>query len=221
MANMPVDRMIEAPTFTHSCVDKFAPFIINKRQSENSRVIHKKVADFVDTNSFILALWRFIACRGNVRFMRSGNDHDFVGAAKELGQTLKEMDQEVKLFLKTHGTDWIVWERNLPAVSHMRDVWDRQIRSARPILSALLITHGKSLDDESLRTLMAEAEAVMNSTSLTVETIPQRYMSFDFIVSRFSDKEVQCHHATTWKHLEDLNPQICISKRGGDGYNTL
>ena len=153
--------------------------------------------------------------------MRSGNDHNFVGAAKELVQALKEMDQEVKLFLKTHGTDWIVWKRNLPAVSHMRDVWDKQIRSARSILSALLITHGKNLGDESLRILMAEAEAVMNSTSLIVETIPEHYKSFEFIASRLSNKEVQCHHATTWKHLEDLNPQICISKRGGDGYNTL
>ena len=93
--------------------------------------------------------------------MGSGNDHNFVGAAKELVQALKEMDQEVKLFLKTHGTDWIVWKRNLPAVSHMRDVWDKQIRSARSILSALLITHGKNLGDESLRILMAEAEAVI------------------------------------------------------------
>ena len=53
MANIPADRMIEAPTFTHSCVDKFAHFIIKERQSENSRVILKKVADsWIPTHSY-------------------------------------------------------------------------------------------------------------------------------------------------------------------------
>ena len=33
--------------------------------------------------------------------MRSDNGSNFAGAAKELGQTLKEMDQQVKLFLET------------------------------------------------------------------------------------------------------------------------
>ena len=45
----------------------------------------------MDTNSFILALRRFIAHRGNVRFMKSKNESNFVFAAKELGQALKEM----------------------------------------------------------------------------------------------------------------------------------
>ena len=125
----------------------------------------------MDTNAFILALRRFIAHSGNARSMRCDNGSNFVGEAKGLGQALKEMDKQIKLVLETDGADWIVWERNPPAASHIRGVWERQIRSARSILSALLITHGKSLDDESLRTLMAEAEAVVNSRPLTVETI--------------------------------------------------
>ena len=53
----------------------------------------------------------------------------------------------------------------------MGGVRKRQVRKARAILSTLLITHGKSLDDEYLQTLMAEAEAMMNSRPLRVETI--------------------------------------------------
>ena len=45
----------------------------------------------MDTNSFILALQRFIAHRGNVRFMKSKHESNFVFAAKELSQALKEM----------------------------------------------------------------------------------------------------------------------------------
>ena len=114
MADLPVDRMIEAPPFTYCGVDMFGRFIIKERHSEfkrygilftclNSRAIHIEVGNFMDTNSFILALWRFIALRGNVTFMRSGSGSNFVGEAKELGQALKEMDKQVKLFLETQS----------------------------------------------------------------------------------------------------------------------
>ena len=53
----------------------------------------------------------------------------------------------------------------------MGEVWERQIRSARAILEGLLKTHSHSLNDESLRTLMAEVELIINSRPLTVETI--------------------------------------------------
>ena len=53
----------------------------------------------------------------------------------------------------------------------MGGVWERHIQSARAILSSLLKTHGQSLDDESLITLMTEVEGILNSRPLTVETI--------------------------------------------------
>ena len=34
MANLPVDRMIEPPSFTYCGVDMFGPFMIKERQSE-------------------------------------------------------------------------------------------------------------------------------------------------------------------------------------------
>ena len=114
MAHLLVDRMIEAPPFTYCGVDMFGPFIIKVRQSGlkrygilftclNSMVIHTEVANFMDTNSFLLALQRFIVCGGNVKCMRSDNGSNFVGAAKEFDKTLKEMDQQFNLFLQTHG----------------------------------------------------------------------------------------------------------------------
>ena len=73
--------------------------------------------------------------------------------------------------MQSLGGDLVRWIRNPPAASHMGGVWERQIRSARAILSPLLSTHGKSLDEESLLTLVAETEGILNSRSLTVETI--------------------------------------------------
>ena len=51
----------------------------------------------------------------------------------------------------------------------MSGVWELQILSARAILGSLLKTHGGCLDDESLLTIMAEAEGIFNFRPLTVE----------------------------------------------------
>ena len=64
--------------------------------------------------------------------------------------------------------DLINLKMNTPGSSHMGGVWERQIRSVRAILSSLLLSNPTRLDDESLRTLMCEAESIINSRPLTV-----------------------------------------------------
>lgn len=65
--------------------------------------------------------------------------------------------------------DWIQFKMNAPSASHMGGSWERQIRTVRSVLGPLLDNHGTQLDDESLRTLMVEAEAVVNSRPLTTD----------------------------------------------------
>ena len=57
-----------------------------------SRAIHIEVTHSLDTDSFIPALRRLIARRGNVRQMRSDNGSNFVGAEQELLKAFSEMD---------------------------------------------------------------------------------------------------------------------------------
>ena len=45
------------------------------------------------------------------------------------------------------------------------------IRSARTIFEALLKTHGSSLNDENLGTLITETKAIISSSPLTVSTL--------------------------------------------------
>ena len=61
--------------------------------------------------------------------------------------------------------------QNPPAASHKDGVWDRQIRSARAILSSLHSIHEKLLVRESLLTLVAEIEGILNWQPFTVEII--------------------------------------------------
>lgn len=52
---------------------------------------------------------------------------------------------------------------NVPSASHVEGAWEWQIRSVYDVLSTLLESNRTQLNDESLGTLMCEAEAVINS----------------------------------------------------------
>ena len=81
MSDLPSDRMQEAPPFTYCSVDYFSPFYIKDKRKEikrygssftclASRAVHIEVADSLDTDSFIMALRRFINLRGNISELR-------------------------------------------------------------------------------------------------------------------------------------------------------
>ena len=134
--------------------------------------MHIEVTNLLDADSFILVFRGFMARSGTVHSIWLEDGTIFVGARDELRQAFKEMKHDkIKSFLQENGADWILWHNNPPGASNMGGVWERQIRSARIILEGLLKTHSHSLNDESLRTLMAEVELIINSRPLTVETI--------------------------------------------------
>ena len=175
MCDLPADRLECHPPFTYCAVDYFGPFIIKEGRKElkrygalftcmSSRAIHLETASSLETNSFLNALRRFLSRRGPVRQLRNDQGTNFVGARRELKEALAEMDQSrVKQELLKQGCDWIEFKMNVPAASHMGGVWERQIRTVRSVLTSILATNGAQLDDESLRTLMCEAESIVNS----------------------------------------------------------
>jgi hypothetical protein len=183
MANLPEDRLEPAPPFTYSAVDFFGPWYIKERRKEVkrygvlftcmlSRAIHLETSATMETDSFINALRRFLCRRGPVRQIRSDRTTNFVGASKELKQALTEFNYaNITTELLKRNCDWIEFKFNVPSASHMGGVWERQIRTARSVLSALLESNGSQLDDESLRTLMCETEAIVNSRPLTVNDL--------------------------------------------------
>ena len=75
--------------------------------------------------------------------------------------------------MQQQGGDLIKWKKNPPPpkASHFGGIWERQIRSARAVLSALLQTHGGSLHDEAFRTVMAVVENIVNSRPLTTDNL--------------------------------------------------
>ena len=129
----------------------------------SSRAVHIEVCESLDTSSFINALRRFQARRGPVTYIRSDNGTNFVAAEKELREELKRLREKgVHEFMLKEGITWVF---NPPGASSHGGVWERQVRSIRKILSALL--REQTMTDESLRTLLCEVESILNSTPIT------------------------------------------------------
>ena len=136
MADLPKDKYIEVPRFTHCGVDMFGPFVIRERRSGlkrncalftcfASRAVHIEVTNAMDIDSLIQALRQFIARRGTVRFFRSDNGTKFLRASNELENVLHEMNQEqIRTYLLKSGTDWVKWQKNPPGASHMGSIWE-------------------------------------------------------------------------------------------------
>ena len=135
-----------------------------------SRAIHVETTISLETSSFINAYRRFVSRRGPVRQLRSDRGTNFVGCKNELQAALREMDEEkIRSNLLECNCDWVNFQMNVPHASHTGGVWERQIRSVRNVLDVLLDNHGSQLDAESLRTLLIEAEAIVNSRPLAPE----------------------------------------------------
>ena len=180
MADLPKERITPAPPFTYCGVDYFGPLYIKEGRKVlkrygalftclASRAIHIETSNSLDTDSFINALRRFIARRGPIREIRSDQGTNIVGAEKELKRALGEMDHNAiqRSLCRDSKADWVHWKQNPPSASHMGGVWERQIRSVRSIMTALVREYGHALDDESLRTLLTEVECIINSRPLT------------------------------------------------------
>ncbi|XP_028413086.1 uncharacterized protein LOC114535945 [Dendronephthya gigantea] len=168
MADLPRDRVTPLkPPFTYTGVDCFVPFAVKRGRSTvkrygvlftclTVRAIHIEVASSLDTESFINALRRFVARRGQPEEMRSDNGGNFVKGEKELRQAVNDWNQTQihEALLQQH----VKWTFNPPAGSHHGGVWERCIRTVRKVILATL--KERQLDEESLNTLMCEVESV-------------------------------------------------------------
>ena len=144
MADLPKSRMEPAPPFTDCGIDSLGPWHVQRGRSVvkrygtlftcmANRAVHLKVADSIETVSFIQALRRFICRRGLVREIRCDR-------GTELNRAIEEMDdQKMKAELlkaNINGT------KNPASASHFGGVWERQIRSIRNIMNSLMKEHG-------------------------------------------------------------------------------
>ena len=111
--------------------------------------------------------------------MRSDNGSNYVVAVKKFRNSFKDINHsKINEYLQMHGAYWITWINKSPTASHMGGVWERQIRTARGILNALVKILGKSLGDKSLHTFLVDVEAIVSSRPITIATIVTLRVTF-------------------------------------------
>lgn len=159
--------------FTHTGVDYCGPFLVKVGRSlvkrwialftcMTVRAIHLEIACSLSTESFKMAVRRFIARRGAPLTIFSDNGTNFRGASNELKEELGVINQNLAASFTNATTEW---RFNPPFAPHMGGCWERLVRSVKSALAALQMD--RNPDDETLWTVVTEAEAIVNSRPLT------------------------------------------------------
>ena len=180
MGDLPSERLEPSPPFTYCGIDCFGPFHVTDGRKTSkrygllvtclsSRAVHLEALDDMTTDSFINGLRCVIAVRGKVNLIWCDRGTNFVGASNEFKAAWKGLEPErVASEMLSKGCEF---RFNPPSASHMGGVWERQIRTVRSVLSGLLLKYGQSLTSSSLRTLLYEVMAIVNSRPLSVESL--------------------------------------------------
>ena len=144
IADLQPDCCSIAPPFTYTDLDLFGSFVVNqdckavKRYGMLynylvSRAVQIEMVSSVEIDSFINGLIRFIAHRRPISHLRGDNRTNYVG---EFRQAWSEMNNDqVNDLLMKHSTQCVL---NPATASHIRGIWELQIRTAREVLTSLL-----------------------------------------------------------------------------------
>lgn len=174
MAPLSIGRVKESQfAFENVGVDYFGPFTVKQGRSSvkrfgclftclQIRAIHLEVTSDMTTDSFIMALLRFVRRRGSPTNIYSDNGTNFVGAVRELKDHISRWDQ--KKIAGSIAERGVQWHFNPPEASHRGGVWERIIRSVRRVLLATMKEQNST--EEVLNTVFVQAEGILNSRPL-------------------------------------------------------
>jgi hypothetical protein len=169
MAPLPEHRMRPAPVFESTAVDLFGPITfqdtINKRGSGKAwgvlfvctatSLVHVEVTDAYSTDSFLLAVRRFMAIHGAPSRFQSDQGTQLVAAAKQI----RTWDwSKVHSEVGARGAEWHLVPTG---AQHFNGQAERMIGLLKPCLEQPIA--GKRYSYGELATVMAEAAQVVNS----------------------------------------------------------
>ncbi len=178
MGMLPLIRTTPAPPFHHIGLDYAGPVYLRQGSARRpvkvkayiclfvcmvTRAIHLELCTDLSTESFMAALSRFIGRRGIPESVNSDNGTTFQGAARDLKDLYKFLDDK-----KTQGAiseycakDQIRWSFSPPRAPHFGGLWEAGVRIMKAQLRKVLPPH--LLTYEQLSTILIDVEAILNS----------------------------------------------------------
>ena len=135
------------PVFAYTGVDLFGPLLVKIGRSTvkrygcifsciTTRAVHLEIVHSLSTDSFMAALIRFMARRGQPCHLCSDQGTNFTAAEKELKGAARCFHGESTR--KALSARRIEWDYNPPHASHRGGLWERLIRPTRTILRSLI-----------------------------------------------------------------------------------
>lgn len=226
MGNLPQQRLNPGGfPFETVGVDYAGPISSASRQGRGCRIVKVYIALFIcfttkaihlelvgdlTSNSFILALRRFIARRGKPTDIYSDNGTTFVGAYNDLATFLKTNCDSITSDLSNDGIRF----HFIPAYSpHFGGIWEAGVKSAK--FHLLRVLGNCHLSYEELNSTLVQIEAILNSRPLTpLSSHPEDMTPLTpghFLIGRHSTslptKDLQEHntsHITRFHRIEQL-----------------
>ena len=119
------------------------------------------------TDNFLLAFRRFITIYGQPKFIRSDNGQNFRGAAREIGEMIKQWRTNQKDI--SNIRDFIAlyemkWTFSTPLASHHNGSVESLIKTVKNALKK--IVNERVISEEEYRTVLAQVQELVNNRSL-------------------------------------------------------
>ena len=168
MGGLPLERTTPSPPFNFTMLDLFGPFSVRgevqKRISGKvwgvlftdmvSRAIHIEATFGYDTDSFMLALRRFVSIRGWPQKLYSDPGSQLIGAKKELKEAMCGFGSE-------NGMEWIV---GTPDAPWQQGAVESLVKSVKRALTIAI--HNQRLSVPEFITVCSEAANLVNERPL-------------------------------------------------------
>lgn len=171
MGQLPIDRVTPyVRPFTYTGIDYFGPVLVavGRRREKRwvavftcltIRAIHLELAKDLSADAVVLCLRNFVNRRGVPVRIRSDRGTNFIGASKE--QWL-DIEQNLQQECRRRSIEWLF---NTPLHPSAGGAWERMVQAVKKVLSFTL--KEKVPQVETLRSLLFEAENLINSRPLT------------------------------------------------------
>ncbi|XP_028171140.1 uncharacterized protein LOC114360595 [Ostrinia furnacalis] len=176
MGNLPPQRLNPDFPFLSVGLDFAGPFYILNRKGRGSRLIkcylclfvclrfkciHLECVSDLSKESFVMTLKRFIARRGKPIEIFCDNGRNFVAAAKDVGNFIKNNTEPLSGFASQEGIKFIFTPTYAP---HFGGIWEAGVKAAK--YHAKRVIGNSHLTFEEITTLFAQIESILNSRPL-------------------------------------------------------